>query len=1250
MARFGLIAVWIVVLFARLSAAPAAAQDFRPEFGDPPVAARISIDAPDADGIVRIDGAQGSVFGNATVAVRNLYTGETVYTVAGGLGSWTARLYGPGETPFWISPNQGGVPEARQAIAGSLPGGPGVIVYGLPSATTQTGIITQIALDGFTDEWALYPVTNIGEARALVNNDSLYIALASTFFLLNYETVEIIFTIDTITYGVRFDPRRLDTPQLRQLNPGTADFGALPAAYRLNPITGGALEVRIPLDFVDRALRLTFNGARWLDASGAELSRIDVGLNVLQVDERDGIVRPVDATDRAGALLFDAGGQISAVNGAWTARGRAIHAGRSGNDVLSLAAGDVLHMEMDVRLTADALPPSARIIARIHLQPIARLSRSTGDGDPIFSAVSDNGTNFGWTSLVTASGMPIDNVDNGVDLGTSGTVTVEPHQIVGAGGVVFFPMDFEIALPDDLTVGLYVPVFEGAFALPDGTIRPWNEADAAPTMTRLPLVFNTGVATSVPLPWALLIDTPSDGARGILPDDADMQGALSNRVRFNPPTYILPPQAPGDDDFTLYTLEPYLPTLLPNRYASSSAPLIPLRLPGGQIVVRITRPDGTTDDIGVVPVVQSALSSSESDEASPFGVTSPVDIYRLTTLNPRLTAYAFDQYGEYRIELRGEVSDRFGNRYTGGGSYRVLIAEPLDLVPAVLPGTPFETGDTFHPGAHIYPSVPANVTITLRVYPLDGSPVIERTFTGRANRFGVLADRLSEAEAPFMFETPGEYTIDYETRYTGADGRQWASSARTAGVIAARAERDIVAHGSRLAFGAAERRAWYTVDDPTTAFPYHSGDVLWSVDDLAARVRPVLRIQDVTRTYERWLLAALDPTASIDGVSLERRAVEDELPLGVLADTAEPSYSYLSAVRPGVSARQLIDGSLSMVDPGWTPDDPFNRQIGAGFGGDRPGDFTFLFGGAILRYADAAGLPVRAAAIYGSLLVTISADDPRGTRVYPPGRGAAGAGDGGALVTVRDDDSTLFFHPTSIRPGDILRAGDVFSLAGQVAPPLGARVSAVITAPSGAIRQIDGAANRVGYFYDPATRFIVDEAGVWTVDLVVQHEGRTSAGVIEPPYPTGSVLGADGGRFYIYVLASDLDVLDWNPRLTDTLIPPAVAYNFSFTLPTGWRDLRARYTVTTPGYIVDEGEIRLSGRSFTYLYNPSVLSERYDFLENITRSPAQLGATRAHVTDQRILTFYASGIDEGGALRSVARTFLLWYDRLISLD
>ena len=126
-------------------------------------------------------------------------------------------------------------------------------------------------------------------------------------------------------------------------------------------------------------------------------------------------------------------------------------------------------------------------------------------------------------------------------------------------------LDFSITLPDDLPPGLYVPTFAG-FTETDGVRTAWDSG--APL--RLPLVVNVGKASNALLPFALFYDDPSDGSRGILPDEAQGVLALSNRVRFNSPVYVLQPFDPTTHDPIPYPLEPYLPDVMNNRYGTSA--------------------------------------------------------------------------------------------------------------------------------------------------------------------------------------------------------------------------------------------------------------------------------------------------------------------------------------------------------------------------------------------------------------------------------------------------------------------------------------------------------------------------------------------------------------------------------------------------------------------------------------------------------------------------------------------------------
>jgi hypothetical protein len=999
--------------------------------GDPPRAALISISAPDEDGIVTLHGEAGAVFSTAYVAVRNLYTQETVFVQAGITGSFSISLFGPGSTPFLIVPATDAPTQATD-YPGSLPGGPGAILYGSN------------------------PTSDSGTA----------------------------FTTAGSTAGSR-----------------------------------------------------------------------------------------------------------------WSAQGHV--------NTLALEPGDLLFLRLEVTFDP-ALPPETPFAVQLSLTPVA-----TQNG-----AVADAYSNNGWSNVVTPSNLAVDNLTGGVHLGEA---SLQPDAAADSASSPAFPVEFEVMLPDDLPKGLYVPVLTVS-----GADRP----------ARLPLVLNVGDFTAATLPIALLMDDPSDGSRGLLSVYSDL--ALSNRVRFNSQTYVLPP---GE-----YPLEPYLPSLLPNRYDLTLPPLLPFQFPGGSLSVQVTRPDNSRDEFNNLTIQQNRLSTAAEDEADLFGPLAPVDIYRLDSGAPELAAYPFDQYGEYRVRLAAVLEDLWGNRYTGGGEYAILIAEPLDLTPGVLPGTPFEVGDPFNPTLHVAPGLPADVSIRVAVYPLDGSPMLEQSFAGQANRYGYY----HTPEQGFTFETAGEYVIDYEARYLSPEGRLWAGSLRSAGVIGS-PDGGLIAHGARGLAGledAVPHPAWYSLSHYADALdqpldnvrlnaPYHSGDVVWLGANKDNGIQPVIRVQDSTGVYRQTL-------ASTETDALEQPLRATELPVrlppgAALSPPADLSYTYFSAVRPDVTARQMViggdEGGLLLE---WNADDLYNQQIGAGVAGDQPGDYLFLFGGAVVR-------PLNEIALYAALAVVTA--DADGARVYPPGRGADGGGDGGPLVVVHDEPIEMFFHPTGIRPGESLVVGDTLAVAGQVAPTLPAAVSVTITSPSGAARSFSGDASAIGYFYDPAQDFAVDEFGVWTVDIRVSYGGLTSAGQIEPPPLVGAVLGSEmDGRFFVYVLPEASQPLPWSPQLTDITIPAALPYNFNFTAPDGWNDVRAYRTLTTASYILDEGELRLNGRSFSYPLNPTNLRLEFPNIEVEGRVSGPAAA------DASTLTFAFTGTDASGQPQIRTRVFTILHDRLVSLS
>ena len=497
----------------------------------------------------------------------------------------------------------------------------------------------------------------------------------------------------------------------------------------------------------------------------------------------------------------------------------------------------------------------------------------------------------------------------------------------------------------------------------------------------------------------------------------------------------------------------------------------------------------------------------------------------------------------------------------------------------------------------------------------------------------------------------------------------WAASLRGAGVIAS-PDSAVIAHGARgvPSITSDERLSWFDLRQyarvtGTTAaqtrlnYPYHGGDVAWIGDSSAGGMAPEVTVQDQGGAYADWLINALPGYVGAGSRTLRNLAAQAELPLLLVGQNASgaddspalypdqltsESYGYVSAARPNVTVRQFVaDGSDGGLPLYWDEDDPLNQQIGAGNAGDRPGDFTFLFGGAVIRVDDGE-TQVRDSAIYGALAVVTTPDAL--PRIYPPGRGSSGGADGGALLTFDGTPVDAFVNLTALQPGDVLQLGDTVGMAGQVAPPLAAAVTTTLTSPSGQVYSFDTRANKVGYFYDPAARLTVDEIGVWTVNVGVTLDSPTSAGEAVPPLVQGGVLGADGGSFSIYVQPQDGQPLDWNPRLTDTSIPAVSQYNFSFTLPSEWTNIHAYHTLSTPGMILEQGDLRVTGRSFSYQYSPALINRAYPNLES------ELHANGAAATDVRTLTFVVTGVDAAGATQIRSRSFTLLYTRLITTE
>ncbi|MFN8527826.1 MAG: hypothetical protein U0670_04365 [Anaerolineae bacterium] len=1254
--------VWVVLsaLIALSAAKPAAlAQSVSPraQAGDPPIASLITMSTPDEDGLVTITGASGSVPPNGTLVVRNLYTGETARAPIGVAGTFNIRVPGGYNTPFWLSPSPTTIPGTDEINPGSLPGAQGTILWSAFPDGTRTPV-AELALDGDLSDWDAYPEAAIRpNVYALRTQEAGWIGVRDAHLSAargdgaeSAVAVRVVFTMNGNTFAARadlFDPL---ATTFERTNPNQR-------ALDVPPITSiavdGAAEVRIPLNFLDRIESFNVVDVQLIAADGSEIMALPVDSTAAPtpvLDLPDGVFR-LEGSSISRPTAFELGGPLGNGAAIWTAQGQV--------SPLRLASGDQWHVEMDVTLHEANLPRTLNLWVGIALQPIS------GDANGRVP-VSGDGTNNGWTSALF-NGLPVDNVAAPLAWTYQ---HVQPHQLITHDDRTEFSLDLTVDIPtaaDGFLPGYYVARLQ-AFALDtdpgdltqvtnDEALR-WEvnpifgqgDGVSRQSITRLPFVLNLGNVNYMRLPVALFYDSPSDGSRGVISSTVSSLYGISNRVKFNAPTYILPPFRDGTTNPLTYSLEPYVMNVLANAYDSDTAPLVPFDFAEGSnalLSVQVTLPDGTDEVWENVPIVQGVLSTTAQDERSRFGAQSPVDEYRLTTHDSTLTQYTFDQYGTYTIEETVRLSDRWGNLYTSTGSYEVLIAETFDMTPAVLPGTPFEVGNVFHPGVTIMPGAAADVTLTLTVYPLDGGTPIVRTIDGQSDAYGNFVPNAD----PIIFDTPGMYTADYEARFTDAYGRLWASSLRGVGLIAS-PDTPLVAHGQRgipsssTELNETQPLAWYrasaypNVSAPPTRlqFPFFSGDVAWIGENAEDGLQAAVRVQDLVGTYADHVVDTLvnDP--------ILRETVSDEIgsDIGYVRAGGElpvhEGYAFVSAVRPGLALRQFITaGAFDGLPLWWDSDDPYNGQIGAGTTGDRPGDYTFLFGGALIQQAD-----VQTASIYGALSVVIDSHDAAGSRIFPPLNGTAGGGNGGSLVAIDDREFDMFFVPSGTPPGALLRQGETISIAGQVAPTIPAAVRVTITSPSGVVTDYDGRANAVGYFYDPVHDFAADEIGVWTIDIQVTGDVTTSAGEPRAPYLTGGVLRPQGTSYNVYVLSPDSEVLRSNIQRGDTIIPTGT-FNFTFTVPADWTDTQGYVTLRTPSYILYENPVRASGRTIAYQFNPGLIRGSFPNVENEPRGSG------SSVVDPMTLTIVATGRDPNGQLQIQGRQITLFYNRLMQI-
>jgi hypothetical protein len=443
------------------------------------------------------------------------------------------------------------------------------------------------------------------------------------------------------------------------------------------------------------------------------------------------------------------------------------------------------------------------------------------------------------STTLTPTGLPVQGSQRAT-LPVPGTFSFTPLAFAG-GHAIKTELTFVGQIPADAPAGTYRPFITLTFSdTPDDDT--WLAAYVTDQYTfsyeEAPLPpLKVGDAAPAQLQWQLLMDDFVQGTRGTgAREDVGDFGVASEIVTQGAPFYVPPFHAHTGEPID-YRLEPHLPMISFSDRRMPAPPLIPFDLPGGEICVTVQEPNQSSNNLGCAPFAQSFNRTKTTDSGNDLnsGTVQLDDVYSLTSGAEQFTIN-FSQYGHYIINMTGDVPDLWGNTYTGGGTYDVWVAEPLDIAPGVLPGTPLAVNQPFNPTMQFYPRVPAEVTLTITHYP-ESDPAQKEihTRTGTANAFGYF----DGAGAPIALADPGEYRVDVTAVYTAPNGTLYMGTMTWGSIVMTPdGQADLVAHGRRgLDNLEYIPNNWFVASrdliiPPNTVAhalnPYFNGDILWS--------------------------------------------------------------------------------------------------------------------------------------------------------------------------------------------------------------------------------------------------------------------------------------------------------------------------------------------------------------------------------------------------------------------------------------
>jgi hypothetical protein len=159
--------------------------------------------------------------------------------------------------------------------------------------------------------------------------------------------------------------------------------------------------------------------------------------------------------------------------------------------------------------------------------------------------------------------------------------------------------------------------------------------------------------------------------------------------------------------------------------------------------------------------------------------------------------------------------------------------------------------------------------------------------------------------------------------------------------------------------------------------------------------------------------------------------------------------------------------------------------------------------------------------------------------------------------------------------------------------------------------------------------FTADETGVWKARVKILFDGRTSAGQVTPPFPTGDVLGSREGEFYFYVVEPNAPQLEL-AAMPQFVRPAEGPITFRVQPPAGLSNVQLTYTITMPGFILEEK----TQTSMNVVYDAPTLAKDFPNLD-LYDADGYAGV------DTITISMMLSGTDPSGTRKHFARQVVI---------